>query len=84
MVLKKDNKSLGSEQEKSHNEDSSLLEFKNLDNKKEVESQLLEVSKGDDNENGFLDFGFNQSILNSLKNKDIKIQLLSKKLQFPN
>ncbi len=72
MALKKDSNSLGSEQEKSHNEDSSLLEFKNLDNKKEIESQLLEVSKGDDNENGFLDFGFNQSILTSLKNKGYK------------
>ena len=72
MALKKDSNSLGSEQEKSQNEDSSLLEFKNLDNKKEIESQLLEVSKGDDNENGFLDFGFNQSILNSLKNKGYK------------
>jgi len=32
----------------------------------------LEVSKGDDYEKGFLDFGFNQSILNSLKNKGYK------------
>ena len=71
MALKKDSNSLGSGQEKSQNEDSSILEFKNLDNKKEIESQLLEVSKGD-NENGFLDFGFNQSILNSLKNKGYK------------
>ena len=54
MALKKNSNSLGSEQEKSQNEDSSLLEFKNFDNKKEIESQLLEVSKGDDNENGFL------------------------------
>ena len=66
MALKKESNSLGSEQEKSQNEDSSLLEFKNLDNKKEIESQLLELSKGDDNKNGFLDFGFNQSSLNSL------------------
>jgi len=72
MVFKKDSNTLGSEQEKSQNEESSLLDFKNLDNKKEIESQLLEVSKGDDNENGFLDFGFNQSILNSLINKGYK------------
>ena len=72
MALKKDSNSLGSEQEKSQNENSSLLEFKNSDNKKEIESELLEVSKEDDNENGFLDFGFNQSILNSLKNKGYK------------
>ena len=72
MALKKDSNSLDSEQEKSKNEDSSLLDFKNLDNKKEIESQLLEVTKGDDDENGFLDFGFNQSILNSLKNKGYK------------
>ena len=71
MALKKDSKSLGSEQENSQNKDSSLLELKNL-NKKEIESRPLEVSKGDDNENGFLDFGFNQSILNSLKNKGYK------------
>ena len=60
MTLKKEINSLGSDQEKSQNVDSSLLELKNLDKKKEIESQLLEVSKGDDNENGFLDFGFNQ------------------------
>ena len=72
MALKKDSNSLGSEQEKSQNEDSSLLDFKNLDNKKEFKSQLLELSKEDDNENGFLDFGFNQSILNSLINKGYK------------
>jgi len=39
MALKKDSNSLGSEQVKSQNEDSSLLEFKNLENKKEIESQ---------------------------------------------
>ena len=72
MTSKKDSNSIGSNQEKSQNEDSSLLEFKNLENKKEIESQLLELSKLDDNENGFLDFGFNQSILNSLKNKGYK------------
>ena len=72
MALKKVSISLGSDQEKSHNEDSSLLELKNLDNKKEIESQLLEVSKGDHNENGFLAFGFNQSILNSLIKKGYK------------
>jgi len=74
MALKKDSHSLGSEQENTKNEDSSLFEFKNLENKKEIESQLLEVSKEDDNENenGFLDFGFNQSILNSLINKGYK------------
>ena len=57
MTLKKDSKSLGSDQEKSQNEEPSLLDFKNLDNNKEIKSQLLEVSKGDDNENGFLDLG---------------------------
>ena len=72
MALKKDSKSLGSEQDKSQNEDNSLLESKSLDNKKEIESQPLEVSTGNDEENGFLDFGFNQSILNSLRNKGYK------------
>ena len=67
MVLKKDSNSLNSEQEKSQNEDPSLLDLKNLENKKEIESQSLEALNGNDNENGFLDFGFNQSILNSLK-----------------
>ena len=72
MVLKKDSNSHGSEQENSKNENSSQLEFKNLEIKKEIESQPIEVLKGDDNENGFLDFGFNQSILNSLRNKGYK------------
>ena len=72
MALKKDSNSLSSKQENSQNEDSSQLEIKNIDNKKEIQSQLLEVSKSDDNENGFLDFGFNQSILNSLRNKGYK------------
>ncbi len=72
MVLKKDSNSLDSEQEKSHHEDTSPLELKNLENRKEIESQQSEVSKGNDYENGFLDFGFNQSILNSLRNKGYK------------
>ena len=72
MDLKKDNDSLDSEQEKSQNEDESLLELKNLENKTVIESQQLELSKGNDNENGFIDFGFNQSILNSLRNKGYK------------
>ena len=45
MVLKKDSNSLDSEQEKSHKEDASLPELKKLENKKEIESQTLEVSK---------------------------------------
>ena len=72
MAFKKDSKSLDSEQVKSQNEDASLLELKNLENKKETESKLLEVSKRNDNENGFLEFGFNQSILTSLRNKGYK------------
>ena len=72
MALKKESNSLDSEQEKSHNQDAYLLELKNSENKKEIESQRSEVSKGNDNENGFLDFGFNQSILNSLRNKGYK------------
>ena len=84
MALKKDSNSLGSEHEKSQNEDSSLLEFKNLENNKEIESKPLEVSKGNDNENGFLDFGFNKSILNSLRNKGYKNPTPIQKLQFQN
>jgi len=72
MAFKKDSNSLDSEQDNSQNEDVSLLELKNLENKTEIESQPLEVSKGNDIENGFLNFGFNQSILNSLKNKGYK------------
>ena len=53
MALKKDSKSLNSEQEKSQHEDASLLELNNLENKKEIESQPLEVSKGNDNEKAF-------------------------------
>ena len=72
MALKKVSNSYGSEKEKSQNEDAFLLELKKLENKKEIESQPLEVLKGNDIENGFLDFGFNQSILNSLRNKGYK------------
>ena len=72
MALKKDSKSLDNEQEKSRNEEVPLLDLNNLENKTAIESQRLEVSKGNDNENGFLDFGFNQSILNSLRNKGYK------------
>ena len=66
MVLKKDSNSLGSEKEKSHNEDSSIVELNNLENNTEIKSQQLDVLKGNDNEDGFLNFGFNQSILKSL------------------
>ena len=72
MAFKKDSSSLDSEQENSQNEDVSLLELKKLENTSEIQSQPMEVSKGNDNENGFLDFGFNQSILNSLRNKGYK------------
>ena len=72
MALKKDSNIIDSEQKKSENEDASVLELKKLENKKEIESQPLEVSKGNEKENGFLDFGFNQSILNSLRNKGYK------------
>ena len=72
MALKKNNNYLDSEQEKTQNEDDSLLEIKDLENKTQIESQQLEVSKGNNNDNGFLDFGFNQSILNSLRNKGYK------------
>ena len=72
MASKKDTNSLDSDQKKSQKEDNSLLELKNLENKTEIESQPLELSKENDNENGFLDFGFNQSILNSLRNKGYK------------
>ena len=72
MALKKDSNSLDSEKGNSQNENTSLIDLKNLDNQKEIESKPLEVSKGTHNENGFLDFGFNQSILNSLRNKGYK------------
>ena len=74
MALRKDSNSLDSEQEKFQNDDASLLKLKNLENKNEIASQPFEVSKGNENENenGFLDFGFNQSILNSLRNKGYK------------
>ena len=72
MTFKKDSKSLDTKQEKSQNEDASILDLNNSDNKTEIESQPLAVSKANDNENGFLNFGFNQSILNSLRNKGYK------------
>ena len=72
MALKKESNSLDNENETSQNENASLIDLKNLEKNKEIESQKLEVSRDDDNENGFLEFGFNQSILNSLRNKGYK------------
>ena len=51
MAFKKDSNSLDSEQENSQNEDFSLLELKKLENKTEIESQTLELSKENENEN---------------------------------
>ena len=51
MTFKKDSTSISSEQEKSQNEDSSSLALKDLENKKEIESQQLEISKGNYIEN---------------------------------
>ena len=72
MAKKKDGNSVYNGKENSQKDHVSSLELNNLENKKDIESQPLEVSKGHDNESGFLDFGFNQSILNSLKNKGYK------------
>jgi len=43
MALKKENNSLGSDQEKSQNEDASMIDLKSLEKKKEIESQPLEL-----------------------------------------
>ena len=48
MDLKKNSKSLDSEQKKSEKEDVSLVELNNLDNKTEIKSQPLEVSKANE------------------------------------
>ena len=53
MALKKDSNSIGSDQEKSQNEDTSLLELKNLENKKEIQSEPREISKGNDHRMDF-------------------------------
>ena len=45
MALKKDSNSVDSEQEKSQNEENPLLDLKNLENKKEIESPRLDVWK---------------------------------------
>ena len=52
MGLKKDINSLDTEEEKSQHNDSSLIELKDLENKKEIESQPLEISKVNNKENG--------------------------------
>ena len=72
MTLKKDRYSFDNGDEKFQKEDVSNLESKNIENRKEVESQPLEASKVNNDENGFHNFGFNQSILNSLSNKGYK------------
>ena len=55
MASKKDDNLVNNEKEKSQNDDISPLELNNLE-KRDIESQKLEVSKGHDNDNGFLDF----------------------------
>ena len=72
MALKKNDHSVDNGQLKSQKDDISLIESKKSENKKEIGSQPFELSKGNENENGFLNFGFNQSILNSLRNKGYK------------
>ena len=72
MASKKNDHSGDKNYQKFQEDDYSLIKAKNLDNKTEIGSQTLEVSKGNDGENGFLNFGFNQSIINSLKNKGYK------------
>ena len=72
MALKKDSKSLNNKRDKSGSDDVPLPELKNSENKTEIELHRLEESKESDNENGFIDFGFKQSLLNSLRNKGYK------------
>ena len=50
MAFKKDSNSLDNEQQKSHNDDFSLHELKNLENKTEIESKPLEGLQGNVNE----------------------------------
>ena len=72
MALKKDNHSVDNADEKFPKDEISSIDSKKLDKTVGIESQPFEESKGNNNENGFLDFGFNQSILNSLRNKGYK------------
>ena len=69
MALKKNNHSVDNADEKFPKDEISSFDSKKLDKKIGIESQPYKESKGNNNENGFLDFGFNQSILNSLRNK---------------
>ena len=69
MALKKNNQSVDNADGKFSKDEISSFDSKKLDKKIGIESQPFEESKGNNNENGFLDFGFNQSILNSLRNK---------------
>ncbi len=71
MALKKEGHSTDSSDQKIQQDKFSPLESKKLEKKTEIESQELEASK-DNNEEGFLNFGFNESILSSLRNKGYK------------
>ena len=84
MALKKDGNSVDNGQLKSQKDDNSIIESKKLENKTDIGSQTLELSKGNDNENGFLNFGFNQSILDSLRNKGYKNPTPIQKAAIPN
>ena len=72
MALKKDGHSVDNIYEEFQKDEDSLLDSKQLENQTESESQILEESNKNNNENGFLSFGFNQAILNSLRNKGYK------------
>ncbi len=72
MALKKDGNSVDNGKGNLKNDDFPPVGLDNLEDKTEIVSHLLNSSEGNDNENGFIDFGFNQDILNSLINKGYK------------
>ena len=69
MALKKDNQSVDNEDQKFPKDELSTVDSTNLEKEIGIQSKSLELSEENNTENGFLDFGFSQSLLTSLKNK---------------
>ena len=83
MASKKENHFVDNDEEKFSKENVLHSESINIENKLEIESESEILSKNENIDNGFLEFGFNQSIINSLELKGYKIPTPIQKAAIP-